>query len=108
LSVAYLLELNPATVVPYLLGLDLSPVGKEALGRVLQGLAEHGDAFMGDPQRRLQPGSDCFRVEWVFRDTEQMVFHSLHFIVSDASAAYGVLRVEYVEAFSSPLPWPGA
>jgi hypothetical protein len=104
--VAYHVELNPATVVPYLLRLDLSAAGKEALGRIFQGLAEHGDRFIGDPTLRLRPDSDCFKVEWVFRDPDTRVFHALHLIVSDASAAFGVLRVEYAEVFSSAFPWP--
>jgi hypothetical protein len=106
--VAYHVELNPATVVPYLLRLDLSAGGKEALGRIVLGLTEHGDRFIGDPSLRLRPDSDCFKVEWVFRDPDTKIFHALHLIVSGASAAFGVLRVEYAEVFSSTFRWPGS
>jgi hypothetical protein len=105
--VAYDLEFDEAAVAPYLLGLDLSADGREALLRVLAELGEHGDTFIRDAERRLAPGSDCFQVEWVFRDPATRVIHVLRLIVSDAAAWYGVLRVVYAEDFPSGGPHPG-
>jgi hypothetical protein len=101
-----LVELHETTVVPYLEALDLSPEGREALIRVLGGLGAHGDQFAREPERRLTPKSDCFRVEWVFRDPISKVIHELRLIVSDAAAQYGVLRVVYAEDFASGEPSP--
>jgi hypothetical protein len=95
--VAYLVELHETTVAPYLLGLDLSPEGREALLRVLNELGQNGDTFVHDPGRRLAPDSDCFQVEWVYRDPATKTVHVLRLIVSDAAAQFGVLRIVYAE-----------
>jgi hypothetical protein len=105
--VAYYLELDEATVAPYLLGLDLSPAGREALLRCLAQLAESADTFLRTPDWRLTPGSDCIKVEWVFRDPVTKVIHVLRLIINDAAAPFGVLRVVYAEDFPSPGPPPG-
>jgi hypothetical protein len=100
--VAYHLEFDEITVVPYLLGLNLSPVGREALLRCLMQLAESADTFLRGPDWRLAPGSDCIQVEWVFRDPGTGILHVLRLVVNDAAAPYGVLRVVYAEYIFSP------
>ena len=54
---AYHLELDEIAVAPYLLGLGLSPEGREALLRCLTQLAESADTFLRGPDWRLAPGS---------------------------------------------------
>jgi hypothetical protein len=105
--VAYFLEYDETAVTPYLLALDLSPEGREALIRVLDQFAENGDFFVRNPDLRLAPGSEYFRVEWVFQDPATKIFHALRLIISDAAAQYGVLRVVYAEDFAANFPWPG-
>jgi hypothetical protein len=84
-------------VVPYLEGLALSPQGQEKLVGVLRDFAASADVFVHDSNLRLAPDSDCFQVEWVFRDPATRVVHVLRLIVSDAAASFGVLRVVYAE-----------
>jgi len=97
--VAYYLELDETTVAPYLLGLPLSPEGREVLLRCLTQLAESADTFLRGPDWRLAPGSECIQVEWVFRDPGTGVLHLLRLVVNDAAARYGVLRIVYAEDF---------
>lgn len=94
---AYVIEFDAATVIPYLEGLALSPQGREKLVGVLRDFAASAASFVHDPTRRLAPGSDCFQVEWVFRDPATRVVHVLRLIVSDAAAPFGVLRIVYAE-----------
>jgi hypothetical protein len=96
--VAYLLEFHETTVVPYLLGLDLSREGRIVLARVLNDLRVQADVYIQDLERRLFPGSDCFAVNVVFRDPVSRDICQLRLILSDAAAQYGVLRVVYMEA----------
>jgi hypothetical protein len=95
--VAYLLELHEVAVAPYLESLPLSPEGQEALLNILEELRTHADKFRADPALRLGPGSDCFEVRWLFRDRGFDRYHALRLVISDATAAYGVLRVVYAE-----------
>jgi hypothetical protein len=95
--VAYLLEFHESTVVPYLFQLDLSREGRVVLARMLHETREHADTYINNRERRLAPGSDCFRVDLVFRDPVTQVIHLLRLILSDAAATYGVLRVVYAE-----------
>jgi hypothetical protein len=95
--VAYVLQFHEKTVAPYLLDLALSREGRLALARVLDQVRLYADNLINDPGRRLFPGSDCFRVDWFFRDPVSEAFHHLHLVISDAAAAYGILRVLYVE-----------
>jgi hypothetical protein len=95
--VAYSLEFHEKTVVPYLLNLDLSREGRVVLARLLYETRIHADTYVNDSERRLAPGSDCFRVDLIFRDPVSRVIHQLQLILSDAPAPYGVLRVVYAE-----------
>ena len=94
---AYLLEFHATTVAPYLFNLYLSREGRVVLARMLDETRVNADTYIKEPQRRLVPGSDCFRVDLVFRDPVSRVIHLLRLILSDAAAPYGVLRVVYAE-----------
>ncbi len=65
-------------------------------------LREHGDALRQIPQLRLATGSPCFRYEIVIRDTDRL--RVFRFIVNDASAEHGVLRILYADELSPPSP----
>jgi hypothetical protein len=103
-NVAYHLELHQATVIPYLDGLALSQRGKETLGNMLRSIEEYGELYRGEPVRRLFQGSECFRVDFVFRDPGHGTIHNVHLVISDAAAQYGVLRVVYAEDFVKDQP----
>lgn len=94
---AYHIEFHDTIVAPYLDNLDLSEAGRTILRRVLNDLAINADIFIREPERRVAPGSEMFQVDWIFRDPTTNVIHAIRFIVSDAPAAYGVLRIEYVD-----------
>jgi len=103
--VAYWLELDEVSVAPYLEALNLSPAGRDRLEEVLQReIAECADTYIQNPERRLAPGSEWFRVDVVFRDPQHADFYDLHFIISDAAAAHGVLRIGFVENRSVSRP----
>jgi hypothetical protein len=68
-----------------------------ALARVLDHVRPYADDLINDPDRRLFPESDCFRADWIFRDPVSEIIHHLQLVISDAAAAYGILRVLYVE-----------
>jgi len=96
--VAYSLQYHEKTVAPYLLDLDLSREGRLVLSSALhRELSVFGDTHIHNPQRRLAPDSDCFRIDIVFRDPVRRIVHQLELIISDASAPYGVLLVVYAE-----------
>jgi hypothetical protein len=94
---AYLLQYDETAVAPYLLGLALSRQGRVVLANMLNELRVHADTYINSPDRRLFPGSDCFRVDLIFRDPVRRVFHQLRLVLSDAAAPYGVLRVVFAE-----------
>jgi hypothetical protein len=102
--VAYHIQLHETIVAPYLDGLDLSLAGRNGLVRVLNELATYADSFIREPERRLTPGSDMFEVRWIFRDPTTNAMHALRFVISDAAAAYGVLRIEYVDEETAIYP----
>lgn len=94
----YALELHEEYVAPYLYNLDLSRQGRIVLADFLnRDLRFSGDKYRNEPERRLSPGSEYFEVDFVFRDPTRRQYHRLRFIISDASAAFGVLRVVYVD-----------
>lgn len=95
---AYALQYHEINVAPYLRDLDLSREGRLVLNAALhRELCVLGDAHIKDLARRLAHGSEYFRIDLVFRDPVQRVIHQLELIISDAAAAYGVLRVVYAE-----------
>jgi hypothetical protein len=96
--VGYSLQYEEKTVAPYLLGLDLSREGRIILAAALdREIRLHADVFINNPERRLAPGSDCFRVDLLFRDPERRMLHFLRLIISDAAAQFGVVRVVFAE-----------
>ena len=95
---AYLLQLDEESVVPYLLTLELSREGRVILAAALtRELRIYADTYRNNPDRRLAPGSDCFQVELVFRDPVSRLIHQLRLIISDAAAEHGILRVVFAE-----------
>jgi hypothetical protein len=98
----YWLEFHEATVVPYLLGLPMSREARITLAAFFDELRSHADAYIQSPERRLAPGSDCFLVDYVFRDPVSRRTHRLKLVVSDAAAQYGVLRVVCAEQETYP------
>jgi hypothetical protein len=98
--VAYSLEFHKDRVLPYLRhSMGLSRGARVRLFTFLnQELRENADSYIQDAARRLAPGSDCFSFDLVLRDREgDGGVHRILFIVSAATAKYGVLRIEYVE-----------
>ena len=53
-------------------------------------------AFRNDPSYRCPPGSPHFEAHCVFLDSAGRT-RQFRFVVNDASAAYGVLRVVYAD-----------
>jgi hypothetical protein len=103
--VAYYVEIENAVVDHILNG--LSQLTSEGRQRLIEGLerllADHGDALRNDPSRRVAHESYCFRLQYVFQDGGGV--HRVDFVASDEGAAYGVLRVVYVEYVSgTPSP----
>ncbi len=81
----------------------LSRAGRLVLwGGVFDGLRQYADTYRANPALRLAPNSPRFRCQRVFRDPDTGRLHSLRFVVNDASAAYGVLVVEFVEHQAGP------
>jgi hypothetical protein len=69
-------------------------------------LREWADFYRSQPDRRFAPGSDCFWYDIVLKDNDgDGLIHRFWFVVSDAPAPFGVLRVEYVEE-GGPTNWP--
>ena len=99
---AYLFEFHETTVAPYLFNLELSREGRVIVARLLYETRVYADSYRNNPERRLSPGSDCFRVDLVFRDPAFGIFHQLRLIISDAAAEYGVLRVVFMEDEKGP------
>jgi hypothetical protein len=86
------------TVSPYLLNAPLSRAGRVKLFIALSWLREQGDVFIDDLSRRLAQGSPFFLYDYIFRDDDgDGQLHHFRFVVSDAAASYGVLRVVYVD-----------
>jgi len=95
---SYRLLLCQRAVELYLRDLPLSRHGRLRLYLNLHDqLRVNGDHYRNDPELRLCPGSDCFRYDFTFRDAGTGRMYRLLVIVNDAAAAYGILRVVYVE-----------
>jgi hypothetical protein len=67
-------------------------------------LRELGDILRADLERRLAPGSEYFWVVLLFQGDEERL-RQFRFVVSDAAAQYGVLRIVYVDEVE-PLSLP--
>jgi hypothetical protein len=95
---AYHVEIDEALVLAYLCHPDrgLAEADIDLLLNFLEGLAHTGEMFRNDPSRRCPPGSVHFEVTYVFEDSTGKL-RVFRFIISDAAAAYGVLRVRFAE-----------
>jgi hypothetical protein len=94
---AYSLEIHRDRVLGHFRNLEGVP--REVRNRVFlslhENLGRYGDILRGDADRRLHPGSDRFWYEIaVAHQGRGFLFR---FIVNNASAAFGVLRIEYVD-----------
>lgn len=95
---AYVLLLDRVKVIPYLRDLRLSRQSRIKLFAALSSLRESADLFIKDPSRRLAKDSPFFVFDYVLQDKEgDGGFHHYWFVISDAAAEYGVLRVVYAE-----------
>lgn len=65
-----------------------------------RGLRDYGDIYLGELHRRLQSGSRFFQVAFIIQDEDEQGrarTYRFRFVVDDSGAAYGVLRVVYVD-----------
>ena len=62
----------------------------------LDTLRDQGDAYRSDGTRRLSPGSEHFSLDFAFH-AEAGGMRLFRFVVNDASASYGVLRIVYAD-----------
>lgn len=93
---AYSLELLPA-VREFLFSCpELSRMDRVRLFENLNSVRDHGDQYREDATRRLSPDSEHFSFDIILR-TESGAFRQFRFVVSDASAAFGLLRVVYAD-----------
>jgi hypothetical protein len=95
--VAFFLQFDEKTVVPYLVNLPISREARVMLATFLNELRVVAETYINEAERRLAPGSDCFWVDFVYRDPASRVIHQLRLVISDAAAQYGVLRIVYAE-----------
>jgi hypothetical protein len=96
--VAYDVEIDEALVLDYLRNPDhgLTEADVDVLLAFLEGLGHTGDVYCNDPARRCAPTSADFEVTYIFADSSGR-WRSVRFIISDAAAAYGVLRLRYAD-----------
>ena len=95
---AFHIDIDEALVLAYLChpDRDLTEADVKVLRGFLEELADTGEAFRNDRSRRSSPGSSHFEVSYAFTDSAGRLRH-FRFILSDAAAAYGVLRVRFAE-----------
>ena len=93
---AYYVEIDEVLVLAYLRHEDrgLTEGDIDILLRFLEGLADTGEAFRADPSRRCSPSH--FEVRYIFQDSTGK-FRTFRFIISDAAATYGILRVRFAD-----------
>jgi hypothetical protein len=94
----YHVQIEEALVLSYLSHPDrgLSEADLDTVLGLLEGLPQTGEAYRNDLSRRRPPDSYDFEVTYVFEDSAGKV-RAFRFIVSDAAAVYGVLRVRFAE-----------
>ncbi len=96
----YHVETSDTAVLPYILHQGrLAPEASLRLLRLLEThLAEHGDYYRALRAQRLSPASDCFFLDVLLPETPgSRKARQFKFVVNDAGAECGVLRVVYVE-----------
>src|SRR4051794_12291705 len=103
---AYSLEYDTNVDLPYLRNYQgLSRRGRLALFTALREyLGENGDQFRNDASlRRWGSDSPCFEFRLIFGDPDAPgALRLFRFIVNDAAAPYGVLRVVFVDDQTVP------
>jgi hypothetical protein len=94
----FYIEIDEVLVLAYLSHLDrgLTETDLDTLLDFLEGLAHTGDGYRNDSSRRCSAGSTHFEVTYIFEDSAGRLRH-FRFIISDAAAADGVLRVRFAE-----------
>jgi hypothetical protein len=94
--VAYALELLPEVRQFLIHCPDLSRADRLRLFDNLHSFREHAEHYRGETARRLSSGSEHFSFDLILR-TESGALRHFRFVISDAFAAYGVLRVVYAD-----------
>jgi hypothetical protein len=94
---AFHIEIDESGVLDYL-GDPQRGLSVEDIDKLLNFLESPSGiaAFRDDPSYRCAPGSSNFEARYVFLDSAGRI-RQFCFIVNDASAAYGVLRVVYAD-----------
>jgi hypothetical protein len=93
---AYTVRLHPTQVIQYLSRLEMPrEVRIRGFTMLHNDLAAYGDTYRQDALRRLFPGASYFRYEIALLHGGHG--YTFHFIVSNASAAFGVLLVADAE-----------
>ena len=94
---AFHVELDESRVLDYL-GDPQRALSVEDIDKLLDFLESPSGiaGFRDDPSYRCAPGSPHYEVRYVFLDSAGRI-RQFCFIVNDASAAYGVLRVVYAD-----------
>jgi hypothetical protein len=94
----YHVQIDEALVLAYLCHPDrgLTPVDIDKLLGFLEELAQTGEVYRSDLSRRRPPDSYDFEVTFIFEGAAGKV-RTFRFIISDAAAIYGVLRVRFAE-----------
>jgi hypothetical protein len=94
----YFIEIEET--LPYLNSADrnFSQRDRDVVFDFLAKLEVYGEKYCADPSFRCSPGSPNMLIPFLFMDSAGKLRH-LRFIVTDAAAAYGVLRVTYVDEY---------
>jgi hypothetical protein len=95
---AYHVEIDEVLVLGYLRHQDrhLTDADVDRLLDFLGQLADTGDLYRSNPSYRHPSGAPLLDIQFVFQDASGRV-RCFRFIVSDAAATYGVLRVRFAE-----------
>ena len=93
----YSLQFHEDRVVPYLFHhAGLSREDRVKVFTALNYLRDGADPLRASSERRLAPNSPYFWYDLVLRCSDGRI-RRFWFVISDAAAMYGILRVEYVE-----------
>lgn len=93
---AYSLQILPAVRGGLFNYQGLSRADRIKLFSALDYLRDHGDDYRINPDLRLSPDSEHFFYSVILR-LESGKLRNFQFVVSDAAAIYGVLRVVYFD-----------
>jgi hypothetical protein len=97
---AYHVEIDEGRpALAYLLDPDRNLSGQDTetiLNFLERELGQTGDVYRNEPDRRCPPGSPNIEITLLFKDSAGQM-RQFRFIISDAAAQYGVLRVRFAE-----------